>query len=88
MAADEVTLLKLDVQGTELDVLAGATATLQRTRFVQLEVLFYSHYVGDALFQDLFDVMTDHGFDMMGLSPPLVREGRALWSDAFFGRRA
>jgi len=30
--------LKIDVEGAELDVLRGATDTLQRTRYVQVEV--------------------------------------------------
>jgi len=34
--------LKIDVEGAELDVLRGATETLQRTRYIQVEVRKYN----------------------------------------------
>src|SRR5688572_16193220 len=37
-------VLKVDTQGTELDVLRGAGALLQRTRAVELEVEFVAQY--------------------------------------------
>jgi FkbM family methyltransferase len=43
---DRVDLLKVDVEGAELDVLAGAEATLARTRYVVLE--YHSRELGEA----------------------------------------
>ncbi|MDT4937492.1 MAG: hypothetical protein QOG80_1163 [Pseudonocardiales bacterium] len=84
---DEVTLLKIDVQGYEQFVLEGAEQTLQRTRHVVLEVLFASHYEDDLLFADLDTLMTARGFALVNVAPPFTHEGRALWSDAVYSRR-
>jgi FkbM family methyltransferase len=46
-------LLKVDVQGTELDVLAGATVTLERVDWIVLELTFSPVYAGEPLFAEL-----------------------------------
>lgn len=86
----EVTLLKLDVQGAEHDALAGAAATLRRTRCVVLETNFVSHYEGDTLFPELNALMRDAGFEFHTFAEPLhrdQRDGRLLFADAIFRRR-
>jgi FkbM family methyltransferase len=83
---DEISLLKIDVQGAERQVLAGATATLRRTGIVQLEVTFQSHYDGDLSFYDLTNLMTAAGFHLANMSPVLVRKGVAMWADAVYVR--
>jgi FkbM family methyltransferase len=86
----EVALLKLDVQGAERDALAGAAETLQRTLCVSLETNFVSHYEGDTLFPELYEVMRSAGFDFHTFAEPLhrdQRDGRLLFADAVFVRR-
>lgn len=83
----EVSLLKIDVQGYERDVLAGAAGVLRRTRWVLVEALFRSHYVGDLTFPGLHELMTKAAFDLRGMSPPFVAGGMALWADALYERR-
>jgi FkbM family methyltransferase len=83
----DVAVLKLDVQGGELDVLRGGVETLQRTAAVLLEVTFVSHYEGDASFQRLNEEMVERGFDLVGLSQPATtREGVTTWADACYAR--
>lgn len=87
--AGEVTLLKLDVQGAERDALAGASDVLQRTRCVLLETNFVSHYEGDTLFPELYELMCDAGFTFHTFAEPLHRDqhdGRLLFADAVFVR--
>lgn len=79
-----VDLLKIDVQGYEADVLAGATQVLQRTRFLLLEVLFYPHYQGDTLFWELKQRLEQVGFVMANLETPYVAKGVAMFSNALF----
>ena len=84
---DEVSLLKIDVQGFERQVLEGGPETLARTRWVLLEVLFSSHYEGDALFPELHGLMAASGFGMVDMARPFTSGGRAYWSDVLYERR-
>jgi FkbM family methyltransferase len=85
----EVAVLKVDVQGAEVEVLRGASQTLSRTAAVMVEVLFIHHYDGDATFATLHDLMRDAGFELTGFSPPaLSPQGVLLHCDAFYVNRA
>jgi FkbM family methyltransferase len=84
-----VSVLKLDVQGGELAVLAGGAKTLARTDAVLAEILFQPHYEGDAGFADLHEALVALGFQLFDLSEPdRVGEGPALWADASYARPA
>lgn len=84
-ANSHVDLLKIDVQGVERDVLAGARKTLRNTTAVLLEVNFRSHYEGDETFGPLHSLMSDLGFHLWSISPPYRGpSGEALWADALF----
>lgn len=82
----EVSLLKIDVQGFEASVLAGAAKTLAKTRWLLIEVNFRSHYRGDLLFPDLHGLLAGVGFQLAGMSAPLVQRGVAMWADALYER--
>ena len=55
-------IMKLDVQGFELNVLRGAVETLGNCAGVFLEVLFEPLYEGQTDFRALMDFLADHGF--------------------------
>ena len=82
----EVSLLKIDVQGSERAVLAGASATLRRTRMLLIEANFVSHYKGDILFSELHPLLERQGFALANLSPPFRIRGQVLWADALYCR--
>lgn len=82
----EVSLLKIDVQGGERAVLAGASTTLGRTKMLLIEVNFVSHYEGDILFSELHPLLERHGFMLINLSPPFRIHGKVLWADALYFR--
>jgi FkbM family methyltransferase len=83
----EVSLVKLDVQGVEADVIQGGRSTLRRTRWLLIEVCFRSHYEGDTLFPDLHGQLSAAGFDLIAVSEPrLSQDGRPLWADALYER--
>ena len=52
----------IDVQGAELDVLAGATETLRATECVVLEVSFFEFFHNGPLFHDVIAFMRERGF--------------------------
>jgi hypothetical protein len=55
-------VLKVDVQGTELDVLEGATQTMKLTELVLLEVSFFEFLKGSPQFYDVVAYMKQKGF--------------------------
>lgn len=82
-----VDLLKIDVQGFELEVFKGAEQTLGHTKSVLLEVNYVEHYKDGARFESVHDVMRDKGFRIFGVSAPYGGgEGGPLWADAMFVR--
>jgi FkbM family methyltransferase len=55
-------VLKVDVEGGELEVLAGAPRTLAAAQLVVLEVSFFALVPGGAQVADVVCWMRDHGF--------------------------
>jgi len=82
--------LKLDVQGFELEVLRGATRTLEHCSLVLLEASLHRLYQGEALFADILAHLAGRGFSLAGLAGALrdPRDGRPLQVDALFERAA
>lgn len=63
-------LLKIDVQGAEMDVLAGGPETVASTDVVILEASFFDFFRGTATFADTVRYMNERGFvpyDLFGL---------------------
>jgi FkbM family methyltransferase len=81
-------LLKVDTQGHDLKVLAGARTTLQRARAVIVELPFQNIYRSEGTYKDIRAVMETAGFAGYGISPISVgSDGALLEADAFFIRR-
>lgn len=61
-----VDFLKLDTQGSELDILQGGVRTLEEGVIgVEVEVEFLPLYEGQPLFPDVHQFMVSHGFELM-----------------------
>ncbi len=82
-------LLKIDVQGYESHVLAGAILCLKEISYVVLEASFKEMYEGEKLFLELIKEMDDLGFDFSRpvgfLKDPVSNE--ILQADALFTRK-
>ncbi|MDP1820353.1 MAG: FkbM family methyltransferase [Acidimicrobiales bacterium] len=61
-------LLKLDTQGTELDVLEGATALLDEVDWVLVEVSFVELYVGQASASDISTHLFARGYRLRAVN--------------------
>lgn len=85
---EHVDLLKLDVQGFELEVLRGAGDSLRRIDWIYAEAQFQELYRGGPLFSDLFELLFGEGFDLLRMTSFRADEtGRLLECDMLFRRR-
>lgn len=57
-----IDLLKIDVQGSEKDILEGATETLSRTKHVLLECSFSNYNEGSPMIEEVVEYMKEKGF--------------------------
>lgn len=83
---DEVSILKLDIQGAEHSVLENSRDGLEKTKSILMEVMFTPHYENDAGFPELHQLMAKKGLGLYRLSPPYHRGGRILFADALYIR--
>jgi FkbM family methyltransferase len=63
----QVLLLKLDTQGTELDILKGGVELLKRTRFVLTELNNHHLYKGACQYYEVDEFLRNHSFRLVDL---------------------
>lgn len=81
------TLLKVDTQGFEPEVLAGAADLLPTFAAVQLELSSVELYEGQQLFLPIAARLVANGFEVWSLDPGISDQaGRLLQCDALFVR--
>ena len=82
------THVKIDVQGSEMDVLLGARETLKATRSVELEISLVELYRGQALLPEVFVEMNERGYTCKWVEPGYQNpvSGWLLQLDALFVR--
>lgn len=86
--ADERLFLKVDAQGYEAHILAGATRSLDRIQGLQLELSLVPLYAGAPTLASLVREIEDRGFTLMSVEPGFidVRSGQLLQVDGVFFR--
>lgn len=84
-------VIKLDVQGAELDVLKGATASLPSAIAIDIEVELCELYLGQPLFDQIFNFLRNSGLEFIDFtflyrwSPDQYNGiGQATFGDALF----
>lgn len=84
----EPDLIKMDVQGFELKILAGAELTSRRAKVFMIETWLYKGYgTSTPLLGEIIDWMTNHNFSLVSLGDTYVAPDMTLSSiDAFFLR--
>jgi FkbM family methyltransferase len=93
----DCSLLKIDVQGGELDVLQGGRETLRGVLAVFTEVEFVDIYCGQPLFGAVQSFIEPCGFELLDLmnggygsyraADCGLLQSRMLWADALYVRR-
>jgi FkbM family methyltransferase len=89
-ASGHTIFLKLDVQGYESHVLAGATQILANTVTLQLEMSLLPLYEGETLMPQMQANLAAQGFDLWDLEPSFrdPATGRLLQVDGIFTRQS
>lgn len=82
-------MIKIDTQGYELEVLAGATGLFPQTVALQMEISLVPLYEGAPTFVDAIRYMESRGFHLFAIIPGFKdrRSGRLLQMDGIFLRK-
>lgn len=81
-------MLKLDVQGFELDALRGCESLLRHFDRVYCECSFVEFYSGQRLAGEVVDWLSDRGFFLIGkFNPAFDSRGQMVQADFLFGRK-
>jgi FkbM family methyltransferase len=85
---DDRVLLKVDTQGSELAVLEGAAAALERTELLEVELSLVPLYDGAPDWMEVCSWLRRRGFTPVWVTPGFAdeRSGRLLQVDAIFAR--
>jgi FkbM family methyltransferase len=82
------TLLKIDTQGFEKNVIEGARNSLKTMKGLQLELSLVELYKGEALITEMLNIIKDLGFTIHSLEPGFYdrKTGQLLQVDGVFYR--
>ena len=95
---EKIDLIKIDIQGAELDVFKGGKNTLKNTLFIISEVGFNTLYINQPLFGDVHNFLIKENFmfnkfsGLQGrtIKPTIINNNMGfagtqhIWSDAIF----
>lgn len=87
-AIETIDILKLDLQGNELEAIIGLGQLVETVNLIYAEVQFVELYEGAALFSEIESYLRDKGLSFYQFYN-LVRspdDGRLLYGDAIFAR--
>lgn len=80
----EVRIIKIDVQGYELEVLKGGVETLKRTHFILLEMQNHESYIGAPKYYDLDNFLRIRGFELFDIIPSIRLDDKLYEWDAIY----
>lgn len=82
----KISILKIDVQGYELEVLKGAKETLMRTNIITLELNNHDNYQNAPKYYEIDEYLRKSNFTVYDLFPSLKDNGRLKEWDAIYVR--
>ena len=81
-----IDILKIDVQGFEVEVLKGAINLLERgaIKVIFVEMFFEAQYIDQALFFDIASFLYKYDFVVHDFYDPYYSKSNLVWCDAIF----
>jgi tRNA A58 N-methylase Trm61 len=64
---EPVDFIKIDVQGSELDILKGGEKTIKNTQYVSIEASLVEYNKGAPLVGEIVDKMREYGFCILDI---------------------
>ncbi len=85
---NKIHILKLDIQGSELNALKGAEVMLKENKidFIFSETYFVEQYDNQPSFFDISNYLLSFGYVMQDLYYPIYGKGKIAWCDTLFVR--
>ncbi len=88
-------MIKLDTQGSELNILMSSPECVGNSLLIESEVEFLQMYDGQYLFHDMSKFLYDNGYEILYLNRVFHNRnnyngearGQIIWGDALFGKR-
>ena len=79
-------MLKIDVQGSEMDVLKSGINNLAKFKLVQIELSLQPLYENQILYKEIINFMNDNNFDIWSIYPGYKKRsiGQLYQFDAIF----
>ena len=86
---EKIDILKIDVQGFEIEVLKGALDMLKNgsIKLIYIETYFKPQYVDQPLFHDISKFLYNHNFSLQDIYDPYFSNNNIVWCDSIFVNR-
>ena len=80
-------VMKLDIEGYELQALSGAEQCMAHARYIIMEVSFIERHIGQPLFHDVINFMAKHNYFLCAFPVRMHLASRISMTDVLFERR-
>ncbi len=81
---NDIMLIKIDVQGYELEVLKGGKKVISKTGWILLEVSNHEGYINSPHYYEIDDFMRNSGFLIFDIFPAIHNNGRLTEWDVIY----
>ena len=85
---ERINILKLDIQGSELNALKGAEVALSNKKIdiIFTESYFVQQYENQPLFADIVQYLSNFGYSIQDIYNPIYGMSKLAWCDVMFVR--
>lgn len=80
----DIGVMKIDVQGYEMNVLKGAEKTLERTKVIVMEANNHEGYAGAPKYYETDAFLRDHNFTLYDILPSIFEKGKLKEWDVIY----